>query len=131
MLQQMKEELVSSSENITRIANYFHTHKTEIERVAESFGKINVNRAIVTDGAIDVYVTGDKHMLAACFVAFRKAGYQPGSRPGPEKTSSFSCYWDHDTNKCRFWLSFSSDKCTRVKVGTEMVQRDIYETVCE
>jgi len=131
MLQQMKEELVSSSEAVTRVASYYHTHKQEIERVAVAFVKIDTQSARVTDGCIDLNVTGDKHVLAACFHAFRKLGYEPSERPGPKLESSFACNWEHPQHKCKWWLYFSSTKCTRIKVGTEMREVAIYETVCE
>lgn len=131
MLQQMKEELVSSSEQVTKVANYYHTHKDEIERVAAAFVKIDTQSARVTDGCIDLNVAGNKHVLAACFSAFRKLGYEPSDRPGIEMEPSFACYWEHSQHKCKWWLYFSSTQCTRIKIGTEMREVAIYETVCE
>lgn len=131
MLQEIKEQLVVSSEAVTKVASYYHTHKDEIKCVSEAFEKINVTNARATQLSIDLGVTGNKHMLAAVFSAFRKMGYAPGSRPGPEAQSSFCCYWNHPDHDLRFWLNFTSDKCTRVKTGTETIERDIYEVVCE
>lgn len=31
----------------------------------------------------------------------------------------------------RWYLSFSSSVCRRVKVGTRTVEQDVYETVCD
>jgi hypothetical protein len=69
--------------------------------------------------------------LQAIFGIFRKLGYEPSNRPGDEPETTFSCYWEHTELETKFWLYFTSTVCTRVKVGTEMVERDIYETVCE
>jgi hypothetical protein len=127
----LKEKLVSDSEALTKQAGWYHANKVEIGRVAVGLSKIDVHNAVICGQCVDLSVTGDKHTLNAIFSAFRKLGYEPTDRPGDKPASSFSCHWEHSTEDARFWLYFSSNKCTRIKVGTETKEVPIYEIVCE
>ncbi len=139
MHEMISVDLVKASENLTdqekrvkRSASYYHRNKDKLWAVAELFkGKIEVQSATVEENCFDLNVAGDKHVLQAVFGIFRKLGYEPSSRPSEDPATTFSCYWEHDEYETKFWLYFTSTVCTRVKVGTEMVQRDIYETVCD
>lgn len=79
---------------------------------------------------VNFYVTGAAPALKELFRGFRKLGYEPSKRPGVKPESQFTCYFEQ-TDKPTFYLSFSSTVCRRVKVGTETIERDIYEVVCE
>ena len=124
-------KLIEAEAHISNQAAYYHRNKAILEVVAEALKKVNVTSAAVTTTCFDISIAGDKHTLEAVFAAFRKLGYEPTDRPDNEPKSTFSCYWDHPDFEARFWLYFSSTKCTRVKVGTEMKEVAIYETVCE
>jgi len=131
--------LIKESENLTerenmikRYASYYHSNKDKVEQLTFAFGsKINCIGAEVAGSCFDIKITGDKHMLQATFAVFRKLGYEPSERPGTELLETFSCFWDHPDHSCRLWLYLTSDICKRVKIGTKMVERDIYETVCQ
>ncbi len=129
--QQLKEKMVRESETLTKQASWYHANKVEIGRIATGLSKIDINGAELCGECVDLFISGDKHVLNAIFSVFRKLGYEPTSRPGNEPESSFTCHWEHPTENARFWLSFSSTKCTRIKIGTETREIDIYETVCE
>ena len=81
--------------------------------------------------SIDISYSGDKHLLQGIFSAFRKLGYTPGRRPEDKPLASFTTYWDHPTLKIRFYVTFSSTVCKRVKVGEKQIMQPIFETVCE
>ena len=137
-IQQLKEELVGQQESIQndqktlrKRANWYHHNKAEIGRVAVGLKKIKVTRAEVSGDCVDLSITGDKHTLNAVFAAFRKLGYEPSARPTKEHKPTFSCYWNHPVEDAKFWLYFTSNKCTRIKVGTKTEEVDIYEVVCE
>ncbi len=137
-VQQMKEELVGQQENIqeqqknvTKSASWYHANKVEIGRVAVGLKKVEVTRAVLSLDCVDLSITGDRHTLNAIFAAFRKLEYEPSDRPTKEHKPTFSCYWNHPVEDAKFWLYFTSNKCTRVKVGTETKEVDIYEVVCE
>ncbi len=137
-IQQMKEDLVGQQEtvqeqqeNVQKHASWYQTNKVEIGRVAVGLKKIEVTRASVSGDCVDLSITGDKHTLNAVFAAFRKLGYEPSARPTKEHKPTFSCYWNHPVEDAKFWLYFTSNKCTRIKVGTKTEEVDIYEVVCE
>jgi hypothetical protein len=130
--QSIKVDLVSQQELMTERASFYHRNKHHIKEVATALKKIDLISAKLDNyKCVDISMTGDKHVLLAIFSAFRKLRYEPSERPGIKPTSSFSCYWSREGQELRFWISFSSTKCTRVKVGTETREVPIYETVCE
>ena len=87
-------------------------------------------------GTLDFSATGTKPKLLAGIKVLRRHGYKM-SKGVPEKTDYFGawCYYhDNDGNKDEsridVYFSFSSTVCQRVKVGTRMVEEDIYEIQC-
>lgn len=137
-IQQMKEDLVGQQEyahqqqkTVQKIAGWYHVNKVEIGRVAVELKKIEVTRAVLNSDCVDLSITGNRHTLNAIFAAFRKLGYEPTDRPTDKPEPTFSCYWEHPVEDARFWLYFTSNQCTRIKVGTETKEVDIYEVVCE
>lgn len=137
-MQQLKEDLVGQQEGIQeqqktvqKSASWYHANKVEIGIVASGLKKVEVTRAVLCTSCVDLSITGDKHVLNAIFAAFRKLGYEPTERPTEKHEPTFSCYWNHPEKDAKFWLYFTSNKCTRIKVGTETKEVDIYEVVCE
>ena len=135
MHQTVKESLVSAAEQqverdkqLTKDASWYHRNKNGIEEVAQALIKIDVHDAHVSGEEVDISVTGDKHVLQAVFGAFRKLGYEPSKRPNKDDTY-FYCRWTKE-GKPSFYFSFSSTVCKRVKIGTKMVEQDVYEVVC-
>jgi len=124
-------KLIETREYVDKQAAYYSRNKLQVIAITAALSKVEVQSASVANDCIDINIAGDKHTLQAVFAAFRKMGYEPTDRPSNEPTSSFSCFWDHPDFECRFWLYFSSTKCTRVKVGTETREVPLYETVCE
>ncbi len=131
MLSQLKADVNEIREQARVKRHYYRDNKLEIVRVAIAFKDIPILRCNVDTNCIDIAITGDYTVLKAIFHAFRGLGYKPADRPKNEKLSSFSTYFEADDRECRFWLSFSSTLCKRVKIGTKMVEQPIYETVCE
>jgi hypothetical protein len=81
-----------------------------------------------TSGSLDICVSGDKHTLAACVRAMRVRGFDGGRRPEAGATSH-STFYEHGRG-AQIWFSFTSKACRQVKVGTKMVEQDVFETVC-
>lgn len=124
-------KLAEAEEHVSKQASYYRRNKLQIIAITAALQKIEVQSASIVNDCIDLSIAGDKHTLEAVFAAFRKMGYEPDGRPDAKPQSTFSCYWDHPDFETRFWLYFSSTKCTRIKTGTEMKEVAIYETVCE
>ena len=79
---------------------------------------------------IDLTFTGDAHKLAAVVRILRTAGFTTTAARPKQGDTSWSAYFDHPDCTTRTWLFFTSSVCRRVKVGTRMVEQDIYETQC-
>jgi len=114
---------------------FLQRHQAEIHEVDE--GLLDLNQWFIkaepdfSNKAIDLSFAGDKHVLDGIFGAFRKLGYNPSSRPGQKPQSYFSCFWTNPDKQIKYWMTFTSTQCTRIKVGTKMVEQDIFETVCQ
>jgi hypothetical protein len=81
-------------------------------------------------GDIDLSFTGDAKKLTAVVTILRHAGMQTtGARPKPGDTT-WSAYYSHPDCETKLWLYFTSSVCRRVKVGTKMVEQDVFETRC-
>lgn len=132
MLAEISSDVAESESYAEQKRKFYTEHKAEIARVATFLRahEVPVMRASINTSSCDVSVTGTFTDLKASFSAFRKAGYEPSTRP--EKVeSSFSTYFKKADSELKFWLNYSSTICKRVKVGTEMKEMPIYETVCE
>lgn len=115
------------------ICSYLKLHSVELYKVYKALSVVDewLVNTVVCHNSIDLSYAGDRHVLSGIFKAFRTMGYEPGSRP-TKGDSEHSCYFDKTAGIFpRFYLNFSSTKCRRIKVGTEMVKQTIYETVCD
>lgn len=91
------------------------------------------------DPCINVRFTGDKQKFTAVLRELRTRQWNtndPKDRPKPGVTFWSSWFYDEakpGDSTTKFWLSFSSNVCRRVKVGTKIVpqhEEDVYEVVC-
>jgi hypothetical protein len=84
-----------------------------------------------TDSDFDFHfrVAGDKQKFLQLVRCHRRHGFKPDM---PEKGAT-SAFWriNERSDQIGMYLSFSSTVCHRVKVGTKMVEQDVYETQCE
>lgn len=79
---------------------------------------------------LEINFTGDAHKLAAVVRILRVAGFTSNAdKPKPNQTA-WHAWFRKEGVGIEIFLGFSSSVCRRVKVGTEMVKQDIYETVC-
>lgn len=103
----------------------------ELARTLEPLAEWVMDIAFDGTSSIDVSVSGNKHAFNGVWKALRQDGWEPNQRPDGDKISSFTTFFNKEDTKIRIWFSYSSTVCKRVKVGTEMVERPVYETVCE
>ena len=129
--EQIKQAVKDVRRSAKELRECYKSRKPEIAALAQALKKLDAKiiRATIDNYSIDLAIAGDKHDLNAVFGALRKLGYEPDGR-AQEKVASFST-WFRQADFHNIYLSFSSTKCTRVKVGTEMKEVDVYETVCE
>jgi hypothetical protein len=132
-MKMVDQDLIDQDKRVREQATWYHANKYNIHAVAENFKEVGIDvvRANLAYEEVDINVAGDRHTLNGVFSIFRKLGYEPTDRPGTKPEASFYCRWTHPDHNTRFWLHFTSTKCTRVKVGTETREVDVYETVCD
>ena len=76
-------------------------------------------------------VTGDKHAFLAFARAIRKHGFElPKIEKGATGFTKYERLGEGD-NELTLYFTFTSSTCRRVKVGTKMVEQDVFETVCD
>ena len=136
--QAVEEAVALAKENRKSEKKFLKQHAREIERVAEGLEMISewvVRIAFDNAASLDISVSGDHHVFKGMWAALRKLGYQASSKPTAKKFSSWQgwFYHEHQTGDARLpiWITFSSTKCTRKKIGVKMVEQPIYEMVCE
>jgi len=113
-------------------------HASEIVRVQKGMEPVEqwlMNASLdVTNRSLDLSYSGNKHTMDGIWHALRKMGYKADTRPKSNE-QYFSTWFRMDGNvsgdAMKIYLSFSSTVCKRVKVGTKMVEQDVYETRCE
>lgn len=85
-----------------------------------------------TDGDwIYLTVTGDKHAFLAFARIIRKHGFElPKIEKGATGFNQFVHLGEGD-NAVTLYFTFTSTACRRVKVGTKMVEQEVFEVVCD
>ena len=127
------DELRSAKRRKKEVKKFIATYEDEINQITSGMEVVSewlINVTIDTcSESLDLKYAGDKLVMQGCFKAFRKMGFVAAKKPG-ENDGVFTCYWTHPDSDLRIWFSFSSTVCMRVKVGTKMVEQDVYETHC-
>lgn len=77
---------------------------------------------------ITLSFTGDGEKLKTVWGLLRRAGFSTSIRPKKGDTA-FNAFW-HQEGLMDLFMCFSSNLCKRVKVGTKMVEQDVFETQC-
>lgn len=132
LLNELKTSLRREKQDCKKRRQFFKANEADIASVINeiNLGTASSGRIDCDTEDINFYVSGSVATMKEIFRGFRKLGYEPSKRPTVKPESNFTCYFSQ-TDKPTFYLSFSSTVCKRVKVGTETIERDIYEVVCE
>ena len=114
---------------VSKFTNEFIRVSDGLDVIAEWVVNIRVDGS----SSLDISVAGDHNVFKGMWSAMRKLGYDCSSRPTEKIFSSWQgWFYNHDQeDRLPVYISFSSTKCTRKKIGTKMVEQPVYETVCE
>ena len=129
LLAELEVSIQAREQAAVKTKEYFAEHKANIIDLLSILTEVNIVRCVMDVGSVDISVSGDKAMVKLVWNKLRNRGYVTELNPA-ENEVHFSGWWYKEDHP-RIWLSFSSTVCTRVKVGTKMVEQDIYEVVCE
>lgn len=130
-----KKERKDLKRAIKKLKAFAVQHAEEIARVAAGMAVVeewHIRTDIdINSNSLDLSYAGDKHTLAGSFAALRKLGYKPDKRPDDKPMESYTTWFKHPEQDLRIWFKFSSTVCKRQKIGTKMVEQDVFEVVCE
>ena len=110
--------------------------RPQLEPVVLAFDKIDVSASF--GGSDTLYVTayGDKKHLADVIRVLRTNGWNTDTKPVEGSPEYKAVFRVEPTTEVPFappelvHLTFTSSVCKRVKVGTQMVEQDIFEVQC-
>lgn len=129
------QEKKSAKEDRLSRAEYLQKHRKDFMKVLVALDKLATEKWLksvsVCGNSIDLDFSGDKHALKLIFHKLRDAGYKPDDRPTDENISNHSTYWRKEGVEFKMYIRFASTTCRRVKIGTKLVEQDVYETVCD
>jgi len=130
----MEEAIVSAKQRRKEQRDFVREHWVEIHRVAAGLDVVSewiVNITFDANSSLDISVSGDQLVFKGLWGALRKLGYNTNTGPKEEKFSGWSGWFRNPDQDLPLWITFSSTKCTRKKIGTKMVEQPVYELVCE
>ena len=99
------------------------------DELKETFGEEIDLR--LNDIDTDVRFTGDKKKLISVLRIVRKYGFEINGERTQEGNPEWYSYVRHPDCQAPVWIAFTSSVCRRVKVGTKMIEQDVYEVRCE
>ena len=81
---------------------------------------------------INISFSGDKAKLTSVIRILRTNGFDTDADAPKANSNYWSAYFTNsEDSRIQFWISFSSTVCRMVKVGTKMVEQDVYEVQCD
>lgn len=104
-------------------------HKAELLPMIRAMQKLNPT--VRLSGEIDIHIAGDVHVLTAAVRVLRTHGFITCNSPPKKGDSIWSAFFQRGDCPLQVWFKFASTVCRRVKIGTEMVEQDVFETVCD
>ena len=108
----------------------FRSSKPIINPILNALVLLGHEPRLQEDG-VNLQFAGDASTLTAVVRVLRTNGFATeAARPEPGAVSWYG-WFNRPDCKVRIWLYFTSSVCTRVKVGTRIVEQDVYETRCD
>jgi hypothetical protein len=104
------------------------SNKTLYAPIVVALRQLDIDPRLSTD--LDVCFTGDAHKFAAVVRLLRTRGFKCDALPPAKGDTGWIGRYKHPEYALQVWMSFSSSVCKRVKIGTKMVEQDIYEVQC-
>lgn len=129
VIKQLNDKLRAKREQLKKFRIALQANAEKLRAILADF--VELGAEPITDGDwIHITVTGDKHKFLQFCRAMRKHGIE---LPKVEKgaTGLTKLHYLGEAFEITLYFNFSSTQCRRVKVGTKMVEQDVFETVCD
>lgn len=109
---------------------HFSDHRNDYLAVLKALEPLRIIAVEHSGASIDVSLAGDRRTIARAFMAMRRLGYFLRTDRPKRGETQWVGKWSHE-NGTGVWMMFSSTVCRRVKVRTELVEQEVFETVCD
>ena len=129
IIKQLNDKLRQKREKLKKFRDAIQANADKLRAILADF--VEIGAEPITDGDwIHITVTGDKHKFLQFCRAMRKHGIE---LPKIEKGSTgfTKLHFLGDAYELTLYFNFSSTQCRRVKVGTKMVEQEVFEVVCD
>jgi hypothetical protein len=121
-------DLAEKAIALAKIRQRWASIKDFYRPIVNAFHRLGIEPSLSSD--VDISFSGDASKLAAVVRILRTSGFTTNSdRPKQGDTTWYARY-THEECPTSVWLYFTSSVCKRVKVGTKMVEQDVYEVQC-
>ena len=122
-------KLSDAHSKLARQANAWNLCKGQYLKFVQEMILLGCELNTDVDYDLHLRVSGDKQKFLQLVRCHRRHGFKP-DMPAKGATSAFWRINPYDA-PMGMYFSFSSTVCHRVKVGTKMVEQDVFETHCE
>jgi hypothetical protein len=122
-------KLRESHDKVARRAQQWLVAKTRYLRFVQEMVLLGCELNMDSDFDVHFRIAGDKEKFLQLVRCHRRHGFKP-EMPAKGATSAFWRITKYGSD-IGLYFQFSSTVCHRVKVGTKMIEQDVYETHCE
>lgn len=123
------KELIEEQLNLTKKKAKWNEDKWLLGPVVNALFLIGIEPSL-SSGSLNVSFSGDKAKLAAAIRILRVAGFVGDGEKPKKGDDSWYSYFHHPRCELQIWFYFTSTVCKKVKVGTKLVEQDVYEVQC-
>lgn len=121
--------LVAAQQNATKNLKAFRETVTGCADLFRQLESLDIDMQFCADSYyIALRFSGDGEKLKTVWGILRRAGFNTRQRPEKGDTG-FNAFWSRE-GFSELFMCFSSSLCRRVKVGTKLVEQDVFETQC-
>jgi hypothetical protein len=79
---------------------------------------------------ISIEFTGDAAKLRDAMAVIVDADFSTTFAPAKPGDTMWYGWFTREDCPIKLWVHFTSSVCTRKKIGTKMIEQDVYETIC-
>jgi hypothetical protein len=129
VIKQLNDKLREKRERLNKFRDAIKANAEQLRTILADFVEIGAE-PIADDNWVHITVTGDKNKFLQFCRAMRKHGVE---LPKIEKGSTgfTKLHFLGEAYEITLYFQFSSTQCRRVKVGTKMVEQEVFEVVCD
>jgi hypothetical protein len=114
--------------NLSKVRAKWNANRSILSPIVNALHKLKIEPTL--HSTLDVSVSGDAKRLADVVRIFMVSGFKATSSKPKAGDTTWHSYFSHPNCSIDIWFYFTSSVCKRVKVGTKMVEQDVYEVQC-